>query len=55
MLGYRAIGLLVPAVLGFIAFAMLRRTLAREAVAISCCEPGGTVEVIGRGAVKLEV
>ena len=53
VLAYRAIALWVPAVLGAIAFVLLRRTLAREAAAISCCEPGGEVEIIGRGRVRI--
>ena len=53
VLGFRALALVVPAVLGFLAFARLRRTLAREAHAIECCGPGDTVEVMGRGAVRL--
>jgi uncharacterized protein (TIRG00374 family) len=53
VLGYRAIALWVPAVLGSVAFVMLRRSLSREAVAISDCEPGGEVDVIGRGVVRL--
>jgi uncharacterized protein (TIRG00374 family) len=53
VLGYRALALVVPAVLGVPAFALLRRTLAHEALAISGCEPGGQVEVIGRGSVRL--
>lgn len=51
--GYRAIALVVPGVLGVVAFAMLRRSLAREAIAISECAPGGTVDVIGRGEVQV--
>jgi uncharacterized protein (TIRG00374 family) len=53
VLGYRTIALIVPAALGALAFAMLRRSLAREAVAVSNCEPGGQVEIIGRGKVRL--
>jgi uncharacterized membrane protein YbhN (UPF0104 family) len=53
VLGYRALALLVPAVLGAVAFAMLRRTLAKEALDISSCAPGGQVEVIGRGVVRI--
>jgi uncharacterized protein (TIRG00374 family) len=53
VLGYRAIALWVPAVLGSIAFVMLRRSLSREAVALSACEPGSEVDVIGRGKVRL--
>jgi uncharacterized membrane protein YbhN (UPF0104 family) len=54
VLGYRAIALVVPAVIGVGAFALLRRSLAREALAVSNCEPGGQVEIIGRGKVRLE-
>jgi uncharacterized protein (TIRG00374 family) len=53
VLGYRAIALWVPAVVGSVAFVMLRRSLSREAVAISDCEPGDAVDVIGRGLVRL--
>jgi uncharacterized membrane protein YbhN (UPF0104 family) len=52
VLGYRALALLVPAVLGSIAFVLLRRSLAREALAISSCAPGEEVEIIGRGRVQ---
>lgn len=55
VLGYRAIALVVPAAVGVVAFAMLRRSVARETLAISCCEPGGEVEVIGRGTVRITV
>ena len=53
VLAYRAIALIVPAALGFPAFLLLRRALARESLAISGCEPGGEVDVIGRGLVRL--
>ena len=53
VLGYRAIALWVPAVLGSLAFVMLRRSLSREAIAISSCEPGDEVNVIGRGMVRV--
>jgi uncharacterized protein (TIRG00374 family) len=53
VLGYRAIALVVPTALGAVAFALLRRSLAREAFEISICEPGGEVQVIGRGSVRL--
>jgi uncharacterized protein (TIRG00374 family) len=52
VLCYRAIALLVPTVEGVIAFVLLRRSLAREALAISSCAPGEEVEVIGRGHVR---
>ena len=53
VLAYRAIALVVPTALGAVAFIALRRSLAREAVAISTCLPGGQVEVIGRGSVRI--
>jgi uncharacterized protein (TIRG00374 family) len=53
VLAYRAIAIVVPAILGGAAFALLRRSLAREALAISSCEPEGEVEIIGRGLVRL--
>jgi uncharacterized protein (TIRG00374 family) len=53
VLAYRALALIVPAALGVIAFALLRRSLAREQVAVSGCGPEGQVEVIGRGLVRL--
>ncbi len=53
VLAYRALALWIPALVGGVAFALLRRSLARETIAISACEPGGEVEVIGRGRVRL--
>lgn len=53
VLGYRALVLLVPALTGAIAFVLMRRTLAREANAISGCGPGEMVDVIGRGEVHV--
>ena len=53
VLGYRAIALWMPAMLGGAAFVLLRRTLSRETVAIANCGPGEEVEVIGRGRVRL--
>jgi uncharacterized protein (TIRG00374 family) len=50
---YRGIALAVPAVLGLVAFVLLRRSLARESVAIAGCGPDGQVDVIGRGTVRL--
>ena len=52
VLGYRAIALLVPTILGAVAFVFLRRSLAREARAIANCAPGEEVEIIGRGTVQ---
>jgi uncharacterized protein (TIRG00374 family) len=51
VLAYRALALLVPAVLGAIAFTLLRHSLAREALEVSSCAPGQEVEIIGRGRV----
>jgi uncharacterized protein (TIRG00374 family) len=53
VLAYRALALVVPAVLGACAFALLRRSLAKERIAISSCGPDGRVDVIGRGVVRL--
>ena len=53
VLAYRAIALVVPAVLGLPAFVLLRRSLSRETAVISSCGPDGEVEVIGRGRVRL--
>ena len=53
VLAYRAIALWVPAVVGAIAFVLLRRRLARESRALSICEEGGEVELIGRGRVRV--
>ena len=52
VLAYRAIALVVPTAIGAVAFAFLRRSLAREAVAITNCVPGEEVEIIGRGMVE---
>jgi uncharacterized protein (TIRG00374 family) len=49
VLVYRAIALGVPAVLGAVAFAALRRRLSREADAISICAPQTEMEIIGAG------
>jgi uncharacterized protein (TIRG00374 family) len=53
VLAYRAIALVVPAVLGLLAFVALKRTLSRESSAITGCAPDGHVEIIGRGIVRL--
>ena len=53
VLAYRAIALWVPAVLGSAAFLLLRRSLARESVALAGCQPGDEVELIGRGRVRV--
>jgi uncharacterized protein (TIRG00374 family) len=53
VLAYRALALVVPLVVGLIAGLFLRRSLAKEAVSIANCEPGGEVEIIGRGVVRV--
>jgi uncharacterized protein (TIRG00374 family) len=53
VLGYRALALVVPFALGAIAFVRLRRSVAREALAVASCAPGGEVEVVGVGQATL--
>jgi uncharacterized membrane protein YbhN (UPF0104 family) len=53
VLAYRALALAVPLAVGVAAGLFLRRSLAREAVSIANCEPGGEVDIIGRGAVRV--
>ena len=53
VLAYRAIALLVPAILGAVAVLLLRRTLAREQLAVSNCSPGEDIEIIGQGRVRI--
>jgi uncharacterized protein (TIRG00374 family) len=53
VLAYRAIALWVPAVLGSVAFVLLRRTLRRESAAIAVCAPQTEMEVIGVGRVVI--
>jgi uncharacterized membrane protein YbhN (UPF0104 family) len=53
VLAYRALALVVPLAIGLVAGVLLRRSLAREAVSIANCEPGGEVEIIGRGVVRV--
>jgi uncharacterized membrane protein YbhN (UPF0104 family) len=52
VIAYRGVLLLVPAVLGFPALAILRRRLSSERHDIAACNPGEQVEVIGRGLVR---
>jgi hypothetical protein len=51
---YRVIELWIPAVLGIVAFAQLRRLLTRETEAIEICKPGETVEIVGVGAATID-
>jgi uncharacterized protein (TIRG00374 family) len=54
VLAYRAIALVVPAILGAIAFGALRRTLNSEAQEISVCAPQTEMEIIGLGRARIE-
>ncbi|HTA32963.1 MAG TPA: lysylphosphatidylglycerol synthase transmembrane domain-containing protein [Solirubrobacteraceae bacterium] len=51
VLAYRAIALWVPALLGSIAFVMLRRLLRNESQKLAVCAPQTEMEVIGLGRV----
>lgn len=53
VLAYRALALVVPSLLGAVALLRLRRTLARETLALSSCGPEEQVEVLGRGIVRI--
>ena len=50
VLAYRAIALIVPAAFGLVAFVLLRRSLARESLAISNCDPTGRSRSSGAGS-----
>jgi uncharacterized membrane protein YbhN (UPF0104 family) len=52
VIAYRGLLLAIPALLGLPALAVLRRRLQTEAHDIAACAPGGSVEVLGRGAVR---
>jgi uncharacterized protein (TIRG00374 family) len=53
VLGYRALALLVPVVLGSLAFVRLRRSVAREAIDVAGCAPGELVEIVGVGEARV--
>ncbi|HXB16706.1 MAG TPA: lysylphosphatidylglycerol synthase transmembrane domain-containing protein [Solirubrobacteraceae bacterium] len=53
VLGYRALALLVPVVIGAVAFVRLRRSVARETIEVAGCLPGQQVEIIGVGEAEL--
>ena len=55
VIAYRGLLLTIPAVLGLPALAVLRKRLQSEAHDIAACAPGQSVEVLGRGEVKLGV
>jgi uncharacterized protein (TIRG00374 family) len=51
VLAYRAIALWIPALLGSVAFVMLRRLLRNESEKLAVCAPQTEMEVIGLGRV----
>jgi uncharacterized membrane protein YbhN (UPF0104 family) len=53
VIAYRGLLLAIPAALGLPALAILRRRLRDEAHDIAACAPGQTVEVLGRGTVRV--
>jgi uncharacterized membrane protein YbhN (UPF0104 family) len=53
VIAYRGLLLAIPAALGLPALAVLRRRLRDEAHDIAACAPGETVEVLGRGPVRM--
>jgi uncharacterized protein (TIRG00374 family) len=53
VLGYRAIALVVPLLLGAVAFVRLRRSIAREAIDVANCGPGELVEIVGVGEAQV--
>jgi uncharacterized membrane protein YbhN (UPF0104 family) len=55
VIAYRGLLLAIPAALGLPALAVLRRRLRDEAHDIAACAPGESVEVLGRGTVRLTV
>jgi uncharacterized membrane protein YbhN (UPF0104 family) len=52
VIAYRGLLLVIPALLGLPALAILRRKLRSEAHDIAACAPGQSVEVLGRGLVE---
>jgi uncharacterized membrane protein YbhN (UPF0104 family) len=52
VIAYRGLLLVIPALLGLPALAVLRRRLRDEAHDIAACAPGEAVEVLGRGIVR---
>jgi uncharacterized protein (TIRG00374 family) len=54
VLGYRALALVVPLVLGAVAFWRLRRAVARETLDVAGCGPEELVEIVGVGEAQLE-
>ena len=53
VIAYRGLLLLIPALLGLPALAILRRRLRSEAHDIAACATGDEVEVLGRGRVRV--
>lgn len=54
VLGYRALALVVPIVIGAVAFLRLRRSIAREAIDVAGCGPGEIIEVVGVGEAQID-
>jgi uncharacterized protein (TIRG00374 family) len=54
VLGYRALALAVPVVLGAAAFAALHRSVARETLDVAGCSPGAEIEIVGVGFARLD-
>src|SRR3954454_6176875 len=52
VIAYRGLLLIIPALLGLPALAVLRRRLRDEAHGLAACAPGEPVEVLGRGVVR---
>lgn len=55
VLAYRSLLLAVPAAVGLPALAILQRRLRKEEHDIAACAPGGEVEVLGQGLVRMPV
>jgi uncharacterized membrane protein YbhN (UPF0104 family) len=55
VIAYRGLLLAIPAALGLPALTILRRRLRDEAHDIAACAPGQSVEVLGRGTVRVTV
>jgi uncharacterized membrane protein YbhN (UPF0104 family) len=53
VIAYRGLLLAIPAALGLPALAILRRRLRDEAHDIAACAPGQSVEILGRGTVRM--
>jgi uncharacterized protein (TIRG00374 family) len=54
VLGYRALALAVPVLIGAAAFAALHRSVARETLDVAGCTPGEEIEIVGVGFARLD-